>query len=125
MDRRGVVLGLLLALLLTLRPMKLKAGVTTDTLSPAMKRALPLIESAYIDEGLEFWITSANDGQHKQGSKHYTNEAIDAGTKFRLTGVQYPSTVKERLAARIRQNLGSDYDVVVESDHIHVEHDPK
>ena len=62
-------------------------------------------------------ITSGNDSIHKQGSKHYSNEAIDIRSKDMVN----PIDVKNE----IKKTLGADFDVIYEGDHIHVEFDPK
>lgn len=62
-------------------------------------------------------VTSAQDGVHKESSKHYEGKALD----FRIWYVSNPSEVAEM----IRLRLGKHYDVVLESTHIHVELDPK
>lgn len=64
-------------------------------------------------------ITSANDGKHMKGSKHYVNAALDIRT------MDMKRELWEPFAASIRTILGKDYDVIVEKDHIHIEHDPK
>lgn len=64
------------------------------------------------------WITSIADGKHKIDSKHYDkpySNAID----YRIWNV-LNSLVRE-----IKKELGPDYDVVLEKDHLHVEYDPK
>lgn len=65
------------------------------------------------------YVTSMNDSTHMAGSKHYTDEAAD----LRIQGLD-AATVK-RWASAIRARLGSDYQVIIEKDHIHVEFDPK
>ena len=60
-------------------------------------------------------ITSARDGKHNEDSFHYKGQAIDLRTKH----------VLEALTKQIKEYLGTDYDVVLESDHIHIEWDPK
>lgn len=67
-------------------------------------------------------ITSTNDGRHSAQSHHYRYEAFDFRT-WELT----PADV-EAWAARTRTWLQmhapeAHYDVVVESDHLHVEFD--
>ena len=62
-------------------------------------------------------ITSGNDGLHMKGSKHYTNEAIDIRIRDMVN--------RHRTFRDIQRDLGKDYDVVLESDHIHIEYDPK
>ena len=62
-------------------------------------------------------ITSANDGDHKTRSLHYEGRAFDVRTR----------NVTDVFALRdeIQELLGPDYDVILEVDHIHVEHDPR
>jgi hypothetical protein len=62
-------------------------------------------------------ITSCIDGKHKRASKHYTGCAVD----LRIWNI----VDVEKAAMELRQALTDDYDVVVESDHIHLEYDPK
>jgi hypothetical protein len=63
-------------------------------------------------------VTSGNDSHHMKGSRHYSDQALDLRTRD-LTPAQI-----QAWAVEIRRRLGAGYDVVVESDHIHVEHDP-
>jgi len=67
------------------------------------------------------WCTSANDSTHMPGSKHYSNEAFDIRTKNAIGGLD----VIKQWAKNIQIELGSDYDVVIEKDHLHLEFDPK
>jgi hypothetical protein len=76
-----------------------------------------------MDKGT-IWITSANDGKHSDGSLHFDNRAFDIRIKNILGSTEFPSAAKT-WAERIQHALGADYDVVLEDDHIHVEHDPK
>ncbi|MCO7225915.1 D-Ala-D-Ala carboxypeptidase family metallohydrolase [Pleionea sp. CnH1-48] len=64
-------------------------------------------------------ITSANDGHHSKNSKHYRGDAIDIRTRH-LT-----SEEEQEIVTQLRHCLGRDYDVVQESNHIHIEYDPK
>lgn len=61
-------------------------------------------------------ITSGNDSKHMRGSLHYRGRALD----IRIHGL---ATADVHLwAAAIQKRLGPDYQVIVESDHLHVEH---
>ena len=69
-------------------------------------------------------VTSGNDSTHMQGSKHYTDEALDFRTKH-LTPQQ-----KHALTTLVKVRLGLDYDVIQEfeglgNEHLHIEWDPK
>lgn len=69
--------------------------------------------------GKEIVITSILDGNHKDGSKHYTGDAFDQ-RKHIYTPQQQKELLKE-----LRAELGPDYDVVEEATHFHIEYDPK
>lgn len=85
------------------------------------------IENAMLDAdaiskqftGKEIVITSVLDGKHSRNSKHYTGNAFDIRvwiyTEYQIT----------HLTRLIQKELGKDYDVVFEGDHIHIEYDPK
>lgn len=89
---------------------------------PHIARILQLARDTappFVDATL--WVTSANDGRHMQGSRHYTNEAFD----LRVRNIRgHVSREAKEWAARLKERLGRGYDVVFEGDHIHVEFDP-
>ena len=64
-------------------------------------------------------VTSILDGKHKDGSKHYVGEAFD------LRSFIYTKDEIAWLEKEFKNALGTDYDVIYETDHFHVEHDPK
>lgn len=96
-----------------------------------------LIRTAPAMQGDVIVITSAADGTHGLNSLHPKGFAFDVriyGT--REGAVKSPFVPGMMLATmqraeatgwvgRLRAELGRDYDVVLESDHIHVEYDPK
>lgn len=101
---------------------KLKAGASLENVSWRMFWAAIVADGIYRAAGSEATITSGSDGKHSARSKHYAEnnesgmvEALD----FRTWGVDADS-----IAGKMRSKLGENYDVVVESDHIHVEYDP-
>jgi len=63
-------------------------------------------------------ITSANDGEHMEGSRHYKNCALD----LRVRGLNDEQCA--RIAGDLQNTLGSDYDVIVGANYIHIEYDP-
>ncbi len=81
----------------------------------AAKKTSPMMERGAV------WITSANDSRHLDNSFHYKNQAFDIRIYNIIGDVHYEA---KRWAERLQQALGSDYDVVYEPDHIHVEYDP-
>jgi uncharacterized protein YcbK (DUF882 family) len=88
-----------------------KDGVTPKNLVIAAAAA-----NVASELGCTIMITSGTDGVHKVGSFHYTGEALD----FRL-----PPVPIHLFVAAMQQHLGRAYQVIVETDHIHVEYDPK
>ena len=97
--------------------------VTQKCIEGMMKAAIVYREVGISDDRAV--ITSVCDGRHRQGSKHYTGDAFDLRTWSDNKGTQMTDHFKEYLAKNLRAELGTDYDVVVESTHIHVEYDPK
>ena len=101
-------------------------GVAIGMLDPAMRPVFAAIASAARELGLpQPVITSGNDSRHSGGSLHYDNRALD----FRGNNIR--DAQGAALAARVRQLLGRDFDVVFETfpgnpanDHLHVEYDP-
>lgn len=67
------------------------------------------------------WITSANDSKHKVNSKHYSSEAFDIRTRNLIGG----DVAARKWVEDMKRELGRNYDVIFEGDHIHVEFDPK
>lgn len=95
--------------------MRLKDGVT---LAPEMLMlfvAMQEVERA----GAEFVITSGTDGKHMKGSMHYVGKAIDFRSR-----TMAPVAI-ENCARAIRRRLGTDFDLVIEPTHFHLEHDQK
>lgn len=105
--------------------MEFKNGVYLDV-QPEMARGLPLIDAAYHDMAIDFEcvITSANDGRHMDGSLHYAGRAVDLRTRD-----LHPDIIG-KLVLSLRRRLNGDeklnrpYQVIQESDHLHVEWQP-
>lgn len=102
--------------------MKVKgSAVRFDKLQPQIVFALVVAESIFekMFPTQEMVITSVNDGAHMAGSKHYDGAAVD----LRIAALN-TLAVKQWVEA-LRAKLGRHFDVVLESDHLHVEYDPK
>lgn len=97
----------------------IKDGVVFKNLKPRALRVFGVFDKVYAYFGVTCTITSANDSTHMAGSKHYTDDAWDL-----RTWTLEPDQIYQ-CATLLRYELGHDYDVVVEKDHIHVEYDPK
>ena len=96
--------------------MLIKAGVDISRLRPEIRKKLNEIASvAWEVESKELIITSTYEGNHSESSLHYADLAVDIRRHFK----------GQELKLKIKRKLGKDYDVVSESDHIHIEYDPK
>lgn len=99
--------------------MRIKAGVKLDKLQPQMSIVLINVESLWGMHGLEPTLTSGNDGKHRVDSFHYVGLALD----FRSRDLSNTKALFFR--DRLQERLGENYDVVLESDHFHIEYDPR
>lgn len=97
--------------------MRLKPGVRPLGIKPEILLAIMVAERALLPN--ELVITSLMDGTHNRASEHYTGMAFDFRTR------DLGETRAKEVAHTIGANLGTDYDVVLETDHCHVEYDPK
>lgn len=86
---------------------------------PETVLAMVLVDQLYRDISVQCVITSVNSGKHMKGSLHYEGLAFD----IRIKNV--PDEILSGLVTEIRNCLPSDFDVVLEKDHLHVEFDPK
>ena len=96
-----------------------EGALLPSPLKATTARILDVVSSVWSLNGLTPTVTSGVDGTHMAQSKHYSGDAID----FRTRDVD---PVKLRaMITTVRSRLGSDYDVIPETDHLHVEYDPK
>lgn len=97
---------------------RFKAGVNCYGLHPRIWSAIMLTASlVHQTAGKECVITSLCDGVHSPNSYHYLLGAFDARTRH-LTEEE-----QEGVTQRLARKLGDQWDVVLESDHLHVEFD--
>ncbi len=96
----------------------IKNGVSVLGLAPQMILAYVIAQRIYNRNGHECVITSAVEGKHGNHSHHYKGCAIDLRTR--------DLSRRDRIiiAEQIRSALGSEYQVVLEDDHLHIEFDP-
>ena len=97
----------------------LKPDVRITGLRPEIILAIVIAERAYAEIGCELMLTSGIEGQHSIGSLHYAGCAVDLRT------LNVPAGKLPPLVEKIRAALGPDFDVVLESNHLHVELQPK
>ena len=101
--------------------MILKTSVTKHGVQPAIWFALGISEMVYRSNGLALTVTSLTDShEDRPASLHNKGLAVDLRTRNIPLGLL--STVHGSLVS-ILKPMG--FDVVLESNHIHVEWDPK
>ena len=100
--------------------MKFKHGVKLQGVSAEIVAVWQVAETVYNNLGEDLVVTSVCEGQHGPNSLHYGGMATDLRTR-----VFKSEAYINEAASLIRGRLTDEYDVVVESDHIHIEFDPK
>lgn len=98
--------------------LSIKPGVRVRGISNEILLAIMVAQSVFENFKEDMTITSITDGDHKSGSLHHTGEAID------LRSRDIDPTALVQIAAQLRQHLGGSFDVILETDHIHIEYDP-
>jgi hypothetical protein len=100
---------------------RLKRGVGVLGLSNAIILGDGIVSRIFNTMGFESIITSGTEDpeNHKRSSEHKKGDALDYRTRH------VSMTKHQALATQIRNALGKDFDVILESNHIHVEYDPK
>jgi len=97
----------------------LKPGVRITGMRPEILFATVVAERVFAQAGFDFTITACVDGKHSVGSLHYVGAAIDVRTRH------VPSDQLPKLVTQIKTCLGEDFDVIQETTHLHLEHQPK
>lgn len=95
-------------------------------LHPRLEDDMEILDRIFIRHaGRPFFITSARDGVHSEGSLHYAGKAVDGRSK----DIEDNRT-KYVILEEMRQELGNDYDILLENvnepqEHYHIEFQPK
>lgn len=101
--------------------MKFKAGVDAVGVQPPVWYLLGIAEMVYSEFNEELVVTSLTEGVHPDAKNiHGRGFAAD----LRIAGCA-PGTPQEIRDALQKKLFPLGYDVVLESDHIHAEWDPK
>jgi hypothetical protein len=99
--------------------MKLKAGVDASDVQPPIWFAIGVAEAVYRNFNRQLVVTSLRDGQHQVGSRHYQGLAADFRTNHLI------EQERRTIFGQLKSILDfAGFDVVMESDHFHVESDP-
>lgn len=100
--------------------MHFKRGVSPKGLKPQMIDALNIARRVYRQNGASLTVTSTTDGRHKKDSLHYVGLAVDL--RIRDIGDTRLEAIYFDLAAALTA-ISKCFQVILESDHIHVEYD--
>lgn len=102
--------------------MRLKdSSVSIFGVRPELVLACTIVDQVFKEAGTELVITACTERttKHMKGSAHYNGCAFDARTRDLTVKLQ------NWVADESRIRLGGEFDVVLESDHLHVEYQPK
>ncbi len=97
----------------------IKPGVDVSVLSPQILLAIAEAREVYRKYGVDLTLTSGRDGVHGVHTLHKHGHAVD----LRIWNL--PEGSPPRATEQIAKALGEQFDVVLESDHIHMEYDPR
>ena len=99
--------------------MRIKPGVKITGLRPEMLIALQCADRIWDKLGQELVITSGIEGKHAANSDHYKGLAVDLRTRY--------FTLPEQQVAydSLKESLGEDFAVIIESTHMHVAYRPR
>ena len=98
--------------------LSVKEGVDLRLLVPQMAVAIVVVDQVCSELGVGCVITSGRDSKHSDESFHYLGAGLDFRTR------ELDQQTAKVLEHRVSQRLGSQWDVVFEGDHLHVEFDP-
>lgn len=107
---------------------RVKDGVDLNDMHPAITDNYELIHLiASTAMGIPLTITSGRDGKHGAASLHYVGKAIDIRIRYgqEQNFKQVDPSKVALFCEELRRQLGKDFDVVPERDHVHLEYDPK
>ena len=101
--------------------MRFKRGINPQGIRSELLLALVVADGVWSKHGQNLVITSLNDSRHSRTSLHYSGQAADLRTRY------FDDSIKMRVADDLRDALGNhpDYDIILESDHVHLEYQPK
>ena len=95
---------------------QLKEGALVGNMQVPILFALWVIEPILESFGQKLIITEIAGGKHSSNSKHYLGQAVD----IRTWSLAAASNVHE-CGIALQKALGSEYFVLVETDHIHIQ----
>jgi hypothetical protein len=100
----------------------IKPGVDVKGVSTEVILGVVILSEVFWRHGIPTVMTSCRDGKHKDKSLHYIGDAVDIRLPSRFNTT---AGIDLKLLAEGREALGEQYDLILESDHLHLEFDPK
>lgn len=97
----------------------IKPGAIVEGLKAPMIEAIARLAIVFANHRLTLVVTEGTGGKHKDNSLHYKGYGIDVRTR------DIPPTMVSTVLHSIIESLGYEFDVVQESDHFHIEYDPR
>lgn len=94
---------------------KIKLG----SLAPQIVVAVFIASRVYEVNGFDMVITSVNDSSHMRNSLHYSGNAVDLSIR------EIPRSILLKIVEELKKCLTSDFDIIMEKDHIHIEYQPR
>ena len=109
--------------------LKFKEGVKIEGLQPQMLVALDVATEEYDKFSRDCVVTGAlkekknnpPKGNHGDFSHHYKGLAVD----LRIRHLPDPNGNPGMIKRKLQHRLGEEYQIILESTHIHVEFDPR
>jgi len=98
--------------------MRMKPLVNCLGVKPEILLALMVACEVYNEFGIDMTVTSLTDSKHGAHSHHYKGLAVDLGV-VGMNADQVEDCRKE-----IQRRVCSQYQVINEKNHIHIEYDP-
>jgi len=95
-------------------------SVKITGIKPELLFGLIVADGIYRKYGFNMVVTSVIDGEHSTGSFHYIGLAAD----LRINDI--PPNIVEKILSELKEELVKlGFDVVFETNHIHIEFQPK
>jgi len=98
---------------------KIKNGVKILGLKPEALLAINICSGILSRYGVDCVLTSVTDSVHGRGSFHYLGFAFDLRNRDLIPAKQ------DEALTDLKEALGDEFDVVLESNHFHIEWNPK
>jgi hypothetical protein len=98
---------------------QIKKGVRIFGQRPEMLKVDLVVTGVFQEYGYDAIQTGGVEGKHSRESFHYNGLASDYRTRH--VAAELLKDMRDKIAAR----LPDDFDVILESDHIHIEFQPK